>query len=115
MLEFNMEFHPISSIIDLVMGINETKAIEKNIQFVSEYGPNLPSLIEVDKSRLTQIVLNLVSNAIKFTERDGEVRIRVTWNYNVAKKLNRPILKPKKEYKKSTFMIEEHKKTTVFM
>ncbi|MFZ7144011.1 MAG: response regulator, partial [Bacteroidota bacterium] len=52
----------------------QAKADEKGIQLVSEVDPKLPAAISGDPTRLSQIINNLISNAIKFTEK-GEVRI----------------------------------------
>jgi len=52
----------------------QSKADEKNIQLVSDVDSKIPATITGDPTRLSQIINNLVSNAIKFTEK-GEVRL----------------------------------------
>ena len=52
------------------------RAHEKNLELVCYVPPELPQVISGDPTRLRQVILNLVGNAIKFTER-GEVVVRV--------------------------------------
>ncbi|WP_035613142.1 response regulator, partial [Haloferula sp. BvORR071] len=52
-------------------------AKEKGLQFEIETAPELPDRIHTDEQRLDQILKNLVSNALKFTER-GRVAIKVS-------------------------------------
>ena len=51
-------------------------AEEKGISLTAEDGATRPVMVHADPRRTQQVLLNLISNAIKFTERDGEIRIR---------------------------------------
>jgi len=62
----------IEEALDLVAG----KAEEKNIELVYSLGKGLPTMFMGDVTRLRQILVNLLSNSIKFTEK-GEVVISV--------------------------------------
>ncbi|MBL9124087.1 MAG: response regulator [Planctomycetaceae bacterium] len=61
-------------VVGEVVSLMRPRAVEKGIQFSFSADGPLPALIHSDPTRLRQILLNLVSNAIKFT-RQGEVRL----------------------------------------
>jgi signal transduction histidine kinase/CheY-like chemotaxis protein len=52
------------------------RADEKGLELLCEVAPEVPEIVRGDSSRLRQIVVNLVGNAIKFTDR-GEVAVKV--------------------------------------
>ena len=51
-------------------------ALSKGIEFVVHADPGLPDSIQTDATRLHQVLKNLISNALKFTER-GSVRMEI--------------------------------------
>ncbi len=53
------------------------KVEEKNISLSCEVSPFLPRVVRGDPTRIRQVLLNLISNAIKFTK-EGGVTVRVT-------------------------------------
>ncbi len=66
----------VRSVIETVLDLYRESAERKGIRLMMDRGLNVPSNVEGDALRLQQILSNLVSNAIKFTEK-GEVRLQV--------------------------------------
>jgi PAS domain S-box-containing protein len=54
----------------------EAKINEKNLKLVKEYDTNIPAVLVGDPVRLHQIILNLISNAVKFTTQ-GKITVSV--------------------------------------
>lgn len=65
------------SFIEGIIGIIEMQAKQKGIAFEYEKFGNLPVGIKADEHRLRQILLNLLTNAVKFTD-EGKVIFRIT-------------------------------------
>jgi signal transduction histidine kinase/CHASE3 domain sensor protein len=63
--------------VDGLRKIFEPLALEKRLQFTVSMAPDVPQFLETDEQRLGQILRNLVSNAVKFTER-GSVGLQVS-------------------------------------
>jgi CheY-like chemotaxis protein len=63
-------------LVDEAMRLMAPAAHNKGLELIVGYSPDLPTALTGDPGRLRQIIVNLVSNAIKFTER-GEVAVRV--------------------------------------
>jgi PAS domain S-box-containing protein len=57
----------LSLSISAMLHLFETKIQEKNIELIKEYDNRIPEVLVGDPVRLHQIILNLVSNAVKFT------------------------------------------------
>lgn len=71
-----MPFHLLDS-INSTIDLQAAKAEQKNIKLNVQIDQKLPVMVQGDTVRLNQILLNLISNAIKFTEA-GEVNVSVT-------------------------------------
>ncbi len=75
-----MEIDQTTFNLEEVMGnlatIVGNRAQEKNLEFLIQTAPDIPKLLIGDPLRLSQVLINLTGNAVKFTEK-GEVAVRV--------------------------------------
>jgi len=75
-----MELHPkpihLQHFLQDISGIINMRAEEKDILFVHQLDDRLPAGVEADEIRLRQVLINLLGNAVKFTQR-GQVTLRV--------------------------------------
>jgi len=62
--------------ISAMLHLFETKIQEKNLELVTKYDNQIPEVLVGDPVRLHQIILNLVSNAVKFTN-EGTITVSV--------------------------------------
>ncbi|NVO18831.1 MAG: PAS domain S-box protein [Bacteroidetes bacterium] len=62
--------------ISAMLHLFEAKIREKNLDLVKEYDERIPDVLVGDPVRLHQIILNLVSNAVKFTTK-GKITVSV--------------------------------------
>ena len=75
-IDLKYEMVHVRSLIHDVSEIFKFTAKEKNLDLITEIDDKLPDHLMLDELRLKQILLNLVSNAVKFTEQ-GYVKIKV--------------------------------------
>src|SRR6185503_6371796 len=71
----NIDFD-LRQTLDDTMAILAPRAHAKGLNVVWRIAPDVPSYLGGDPARLRQILVNLIGNAVKFTER-GEVLVRV--------------------------------------
>jgi CheY-like chemotaxis protein len=71
--------HVPCSVVEIVSDVAsrvQGSAARKGLRFTVDYRGSVPESVSVDPERLRQILMNLVNNAIRFTDR-GEVRVVV--------------------------------------
>jgi signal transduction histidine kinase/DNA-binding NarL/FixJ family response regulator len=66
----------LGSFLQSVVEICRIRSEQKGIDFIYPSNPHLPESIEADEKRLRQVLINLIGNAIKFTDR-GSVTLKV--------------------------------------
>lgn len=71
----------LAELLNSIGALMKPKALEKNLEFEVSLSGSLPDPIRSDPNRLHQCLLNLVNNAIKFTEK-GHVHLNVSLEYN---------------------------------
>ena len=76
-IDFNLE-----QILDSVFSIMKFKAEEKGLDFVVKYEKGINTNLFGDSLRISQILINLLNNAIKFTEK-GHVHIHISAKDNL--------------------------------
>jgi len=72
---FQKSVFDILSLIEECVNLCETKAAENNLSIRIERSPNLTK-IEADRDKLKQVLLNLISNAIKYNRPGGSITFR---------------------------------------
>ena len=76
-LEVEMIESPLEEIFSVVKSISILKAEEKGLEFKINLAKEIPTHIVTDPTRLTQCLVNLINNAMKFTEK-GHVYVNVS-------------------------------------
>src|SRR5437899_5132349 len=67
----------ISKVVHATASLLAVRAREKHLELLAEVAPDVPRIVRGDPTRLRQVLMNLIGNAIKFTEQ-GEVVVSVS-------------------------------------
>ncbi len=77
-LEVESRPTPIRDLVREVVSLLQMRAVEKRIALTLEIDDTVPAIVRTDPLRVRQVLLNLVGNAVKFTERGG-VKVVARW------------------------------------
>lgn len=112
-----MEIHPkdahLPSFLQSVVEISRIRAEQKDVDFIYTADPDLPTGVQIDEKRLRQVLINLLGNAIKFTN-SGAVTLSVNAvvNKNLA---DVPIWKFRFEVKDTGVGMSEEQLRGIFL
>lgn len=75
-LQFNSEDFHLSDSLDCDLYLMKLSARQKNIDLDYRIAADVPEVLSSDADRLIQVIINIVNNAIKFTDH-GKITVRV--------------------------------------
>jgi len=82
-LTFDIKPLKFKEFIEQIVSMFELQARNKGLTFTYRQLSELPSLVRTDQKRLTQILINLLGNAVKFTSQ-GEITFSVSYAREIA-------------------------------
>lgn len=113
----------LNHLLEKVCDIFSIRAHEKNIELLVNIDPDVPQVVIGDGIRLKQILINLVGNAVKFTD-EGEISIHVSLSDDARTTHEHPENNREKETPDNNLLlfsisdtgigISEEKKETIF-
>ena len=59
-IEFNKKYESINEVINMALDISKANARKRKVFLEAKYCPGIPNLVEIDKARITQVMLNLI-------------------------------------------------------
>ncbi len=83
-----MELIPVeydfASVLNDIVNMTMNKANDKGLTYELDVDPDTPSVLHGDEIRIRQVILNIINNAIKYTEKGGIV-IRIRYEKDSSK------------------------------
>ncbi|MGJ8663055.1 MAG: ATP-binding response regulator [Marinicella sp.] len=82
-LKVHMDWANLNDLVEQINLMFKHQAEQKGLKFISQIDSKLPKTVKTDHKRLQQILINLLSNALKFTSQ-GQVEFQITYRNQVA-------------------------------
>ncbi|WP_296284732.1 ATP-binding protein, partial [uncultured Acinetobacter sp.] len=82
-ISLNMSDIDFPNFLDQITRMFQPQFEHKNLKFECIISPNLPQYVRIDKKRLEQIIINVLGNALKFTQQ-GQVCFKVDYRFQTA-------------------------------
>ncbi|AAV82287.1 PAS domain S-box-containing protein [Idiomarina loihiensis] len=76
--------HSPAKVLGHVIQLFEQPVKDKGLEFIIDIDADIPERTLMDRARIAQVISNLVSNALKFTER-GSIAIKASWEVDSEK------------------------------
>lgn len=86
-VELNNEKINLKFLLENIVDLFSIRTKEKNIKFIFNLDEKIPKYIISDEIKLRQIISNLISNAIKFSNNSGEITFNVSTLNIIDKKI----------------------------
>lgn len=78
--------YELSSLLNDVLAMVTKKVEDKGLLLKADVAPDIPHQLYGDEIRIRQVILNLINNAVKYTEQ-GTVTLQVRWNRKQDKEI----------------------------
>lgn len=78
-LDIILAEYEISSLINDLVNMISERVGKKNLKLELDFPPDLPSVLYGDEIRIRQVIMNLLTNAVKYTDK-GTVTFRIKWH-----------------------------------
>ncbi len=76
---------PVKKEFELIKEIFDSLVQSKGVSFNCTIDENVPNMVISDPLRIKQITINLVSNAVKFTPKDGTIDLHISFNEGTSR------------------------------
>ena len=78
--------YELGSVINDLVNMAKMRAKDKQLEFTVDVNENIPHMLYGDEVRIKQCILNILTNAVKYTE-EGSVNLNIDYEYVDAEKL----------------------------